>query len=379
MALHTLPEQTLLTTSKVNLPGMPISQLKSEYENLKTLFSLQPALVQRFLESQSSQIAQAIIQRQAQFRFQLPDRIFLEPSAASELKPIEISVGDRQQTIGGLVERLAHNDIRLLLRQRLSELELSPEPGLAMAARLVRFATANHLIMRMLPSGRSVTYVAQDREDIPTIPIDDGKQIASAITAGSDAMAIVEDGTANGRGELQVPYTSAARRFYLPQWVPFDEKVHLLAGSIQEAEAQLASMQNYLEILHTAVALAPYMVANPDYQQKRYGMLGQLVNQGRLYASYEAQQITRRIKQRAASQELNRGLSLSLPYFDDQALQIRLHNFDIIPAGRIMFVPAFVIRAARQEQGKIAQDTRLSPSTRKYLLVELELLEKAFT
>ena len=40
-------------------------------------------------------------------------------------------------------------------------------------------------------------------------------------------------------------------------------------------------------------------------------------------------------------------------------------DLEIIPAGRIMFVPAFVVRAARGEQAKAAQDTRLNASTRK--------------
>jgi hypothetical protein len=43
-----------------------------------------------------------------------------------------------------------------------------------------------------------------------------------------------------------------------------------------------------------------------------------------------------------------------------------------------MFVPAFVVRSVRDEQAKVAQDTRLSPSTRKYLLLELSTLEDAF-
>jgi hypothetical protein len=67
-----------------------------------------------------------------------------------------------------------------------------------------------------------------------------------------------------------------------------------------------------------------------------------------------------------------------MPYFDDQALEIHTRDFEVIPAGRIMFVPAFVVRAVQMEQAKVAQDTRLSPSTRKYLLDELETLEKAF-
>jgi hypothetical protein len=119
-------------------------------------------------------------------------------------------------------------------------------------------------------------------------------------------------------------------------------------------------------------------VADHDYQRKRYGMLGQLVNQGRALARYETEEIIRTIRQRAAAQDLNRGLSLSLPYFDDQTLEIKLYDFEIIPAGRIMFVPAFVVRAARQEQAKVVQDTRLSHSTRVHLLGELKALEQAF-
>jgi len=67
-----------------------------------------------------------------------------------------------------------------------------------------------------------------------------------------------------------------------------------------------------------------------------------------------------------------------LPYFDDQILEMRTHDFEVIPAGRIMFVPAFVVRSARLEQVKVAQDTRLSPSTRKHLVAELKTLENAF-
>jgi len=43
-----------------------------------------------------------------------------------------------------------------------------------------------------------------------------------------------------------------------------------------------------------------------------------------------------------------------------------------------MFVPAFVVRAARSQQAKVADDTRLSPSTRKHLIQELKMLETAF-
>ena len=131
-------------------------------------------------------------------------------------------------------------------------------------------------------------------------------------------------------------------------------------------------------ILVLAVSLAPYIVADEDYQRKRYGMLGQLINQGRALARHQTGEIIQTIKHRAAAHDLNRGLSLSLPYFDDQALEMKMNDFEVIPAGRIMFVPAFVVRAAREEQVKVAQDTRLSHSTRIHLLAELQALEKAF-
>jgi hypothetical protein len=95
-------------------------------------------------------------------------------------------------------------------------------------------------------------------------------------------------------------------------------------------------------------------------------------------ARFETCDVIDIIKKRAAANDLNRGLRLSLPYFDDQDLEMKTHDFEVIPAGRIMFVPAFVVRAAHLEQAKTAQDTRLSPSTRTHVLSLLRMLEEAF-
>jgi hypothetical protein len=284
----------------------------------------------------------------------------------------------REQLAGGLLDRLSRTDLRSALRQRLSELEQSAEPGVATAAALLRHALVLHLVHNLLPAGRSVVYRAAEGEEIAAIPVEGDPEPGSALTEKTDAVAEARQ-EEDGRGELVVPYVPAARRFYLPQWVALDADDLLLVNSIVEAESRLASMQRFVAILHAAVALAPYMVVDVVYQQKRYGMLGQLVNQGRAMARYQTGEIIRTIKRRAVAQDLNRGLSLSLPYFDDQALEIKTADFEVIPAGRIMFVPAFVVRAARQEQVKVAQDTRLSPSTRKHLLAELHSLEQAFS
>jgi hypothetical protein len=350
------------------------SLIRQEYEAHQALFNAQPAIVQRFLEAQARALADVIVESRGQARFMLPDRVMLKPSQ-SNLS--QIPTDQREQLAGGIMGRITRSDIRIALRQRLSELEQSSNQAIVVSAILVRHTTAIHMVHNMLPSGRKVKYVAAEGEEIPSLPEASLLEPESAITATTDAIA--EDGGSDeGRGELLVPFVPAARRFYLPQWVAFGGSGELLVGSVTEAEAHVTSMQRYLMVLHAAVGLASYMVADEEYQQKRYGMLGQLINQGRALARYQTEEIIQTIQQRAKANDLNRGLSLDLPYFDDQDLVLKTYFFEIIPAGRVMFVPAFVVRSAREESAKIAQDTRLSPSTRKHLLSELRLLETAF-
>jgi hypothetical protein len=350
------------------------SQIRSEYETYQDLLNTQPAIVQRFLEAQARSLGDIILEKHTQARFTLPDRVVIQPGQTTF---VTVPKEQREQMAGGIRDRITRSDIRLAIRQRLSELEQSQNQAVSVSAMLIRHATAMHMVHNMLPAGRTVRYLAAEDEEIPSIPEESALEPESAITAITDAIA-EEGGTEEGRGELLVPFVPAARRFYLPQWVAFGNRGELLVNSVGEAEAHVASMQRFLAVLHAAVGLASYMVVDEDYQQKRYGMLGQLVNQGRALARHQTSEIINTIQRRAKAGDLNRGLSLDLPYFDDQDLVINTYNFEIIPAGRIMFVPAFVVRAARDESAKIAQDTRLSPSTRKHLLGELHMLEIAF-
>lgn len=355
----------------------PNQLLRGEFEQAQALFDYQPAMIQHFLEMQGRQIADAILQNQTQVRFTLPDRVITDisghASATSALVPMEY----REQGIGGVIDRITRSDLRSILRQRLTELEDSNRKSVAIGAQLIRYATAHYMVYRMLPSGRTVQYSAPEGEEIPSIPMEDLEEVLSAITEETDAIAETGE-QEQSRGELQVPFVPDARKFFLPQWVAFGLQGQLLVNSSAEAENHIASMQRYLSVLHAGVGLAPYFVMDGEYQKKRYGMLGQLVNQGRALGCYLTEEIIKVIQKRATTHDLNRGLSLSLPFFDDQLLEIRTHDFTIIPAGRIMFVTAFVVRACREEQAKVAQDTRLSPSTRKYLLLQLKMLEGAF-
>lgn len=368
---------TNITTQYTGLEDGAVSQLRQEYVSYQELLQAQPPLVQRFLETQAGSLAEAIIQGLPQVRFILPDRVVISLQD-TDAKPVGVPQESREQLTGGLMNRLTRTDLRTALRIRLEELEQASNKAVAVSAGLLRHAVTRHMVHNMLPSGRTVQYAVAEGEEIPSIPVKSNVELKSALMAPTDAIAIEEGEEEAGRGEELVPYVEAARRFYLPQWVAFDDEGHLLKGSVNEAEADIASMQHYLFVLHAAVGLSPYMVADDDYQRKRYGILGQLVNQGRALARFEVAEIIQTIQKRAVAHDLNRGLSLSLPYFNDQKLSLENYEFEVIPAGRIMFVPAFVVRAAREQEAKIAQDTRLSHSTRKHLLEELRTLEKAF-
>ena len=359
-------------------PKFLSERLAEDYERQQTLLSAQPALIQRFLEAQGKQIAEAVINGDAHVSFSLPDRVVCTLENVDQPALVTILQNQRTRSAGGFMNRFRKVELYKELRHLFTELEQSPDRAVSVAAGLLRHVTVMHMVYQMLPAGRTVTYKPADEgENIPSIPEADGMEAESAITASTDAIA--EEGkTDEGRGELLVPFVPYARKFFLPQWVAFNKNGDLLAKSVEEAEAHIKSMQRFMEVLFLAVALAPYISADDEYAKKRYGMLGQLVNQGRALAIYQTKEIIARIKERATSGNLNRGLSLSLPYFDDQELRIDISKFEVIPAGRIMFVPAFVVRAVHQEEVKVSQDTRYSPSTRKHLLLLLELLEQAF-
>ena len=359
-------------------PKYLLEHLAEEYECHQALFSAQPAIVQRFLETQGKQIAQAIVDGDSQVKFSLPDRVVCTLENVDQPALVTILQQQRTHSIGSFISRFRKVELYKELRHTFTELEQSPDRAVSVAAGLLRHATVMHMVYQMLPAGRAVTYKpAAEDETIPSIPESDEMEPESAMTAPTDAIA-EEDKPEEGRGDLLVPFVPYARKFFLPQWVAFDENGDLLVKSVEEAGSHLKSMQRFMEVLFLAVALAPYISADDEYAKKRYAMLGQLVNQGRALAIYQVKEIICRIKERAASGSLNRGLRLSLPYFDDQELKIDISDFEVIPSGRIMFVPAFVVRAVRQEEVKVSQDTRYNPSTRKHLLYLLELLEHAF-
>ena len=361
----------------MSIQTAPVEYLLQEYQQNKSLFEMQPKIGQHFLEQQAQIIADGLVNDLNQCQFSLPAQVYLPVNGNGTASARAIPETLREQKVGRIGSALLGKPGHDVILNHLRELEQTGNESISSAAALLRYAAARHIIFNLLPAGRQVVYRAEEGEQIPSIPASDGGP-DSAITEVGDA--IVEDRpTEKGRGELQSPFVKSARSFFLPQWVAFDDQDNLLVWSENEAEAHILSMQKYLEMLHRASALAPYFVACDEYQRKRYGILGQLINQGRALANFMTHEIIHEIKQRAKNNSLNRGLSLSLPYFNDQSLELVNLNFEVIPAGRIMFVPAFVVRAAREEQAKVAQDTRLNASTRQHLMGKLKALESAFS
>jgi hypothetical protein len=92
----------------------------------------------------------------------------------------------------------------------------------------------------------------------------------------------------------------------------------------------------------------------------------------------QLEEIITKIRRRASAHTLDRGLSVSLPYYDDQALEIRWREIEIIPPGRVMFMPAFVVLAVERKRERITGEQSLTPRVREGLLSSLRMLERAF-
>jgi len=351
--------------------------LLQEYNFWQGLLTNQPMPVQHFLGKQASNLANALVHKSFPVRFTLPEQVIVENplSNGKGIRTLVVPPKARQQCVYGIVERLRTREISKAVCRHLDALEASSNYAIAAGAGLVRFATAKLMIHDMLPAGRTVTYISLQGEGIPCEPADEEHKSGTSLIKSSSSN-FEDESLIENKGEM--PYVPWARRFYLPQWVIFDNDNRLLVGSVAEAAGVVASMHHYLNILQHASILAPYSVVDEQYQRKRYGIIGQLVNQGRALARYQINEIIQGVRNRAADHRLNRGLSLSLPYFDDFSMEIKLYEVEIVPRGRIMFVPAFVVLGVQRAQAKVMQDTRLNPSTRKHLQAELQCLKNAF-
>jgi len=102
------------------------------------------------------------------------------------------------------------------------------------------------------------------------------------------------------------------------------------------------------------------------------------VSRGKDLAKSAVEELIREMRRRAADHQLDRGVRLSFPYYDDRRMSLRWRDFTVIPRGRILFVPAFVVIAAEREIERVRKDRQFTDSTRDHLVGLLERLRQAF-
>jgi hypothetical protein len=102
------------------------------------------------------------------------------------------------------------------------------------------------------------------------------------------------------------------------------------------------------------------------------------VNRGRSLARLAVEELIDEVHRRAAGHQLDRGLRVSLPYYDDRRLTLRRRDFTVIPRGRILFVPAFVVIATEREIERVRQDRQFTDTTRAHLIDLLGMVRCAF-
>jgi hypothetical protein len=171
-------------------PKFLAERLVEDYQRQQALFSVQPAIVQRYLETQGKQIAQAIVDGESQISFSLPDRVVCTIENVDQPALVTIPQNQRTRSAGSFINRFRKIELYKELRHAFSELEQSPDRAISVSAGLQRHATVMYMVNQMLPAGRDVCYrPADEDETIPTIPEESGLEPRSAITAPTDAIA----------------------------------------------------------------------------------------------------------------------------------------------------------------------------------------------
>jgi hypothetical protein len=298
--------------------GISSIKLEAEYRQWKSLYQVQALEVQNFLQGQAAAIVQNLLADKIGFNFQLPGQVKL----LEEEMPLLVPAAKRNQTSSGWFWWIARKDSLSALHQRLFKLENSSDRQVAAGAGLIRHTTALYMLQRLKPRIKKIKNV------------------------------LLEE------------------RFQLQESNPI--------LTLQETEVLVADLQGMLGELNKAARLAPFIIANPTYPTRQTELTDILSQQGRALARCQNAEMVQTIRERAARHDLNRGLSLSLPYYDDRTLRLKTYDFVVIPVARIPFMAEFVVRAAEREKTQVWQDPSLSQSTRVHLVKELEYLRKSF-
>jgi len=346
------------------------SHISREYDALTRLFGLQSDSTKDYFRRQAASIVTLLGQNKSHIQFELPEQVCWGESDMLDIAPVH-----RKQVTNGRLWGTSHLEMRNQLILQLNRLEKSTHAGLAVSGKLLRYTIVQTIVYALLPDGLPVCYQPEADDDIPSIPVDE----TSTSSRSTSREEMKEFGDSNQEAiRFQIPYVNGAQRFFVPKWVAFGEEDQMLTASFLEAETFIYSLQNAVRLLQDAEAICNSIVADEAYQRKRAGLLGQLVNQGRALARSYTRQIITRIHAKAETGDLDRGLQISLPYFEINDLAIHLYPVNVIPKGRIKFIPEFLVLAMQQTAWKVQQDPQINTSSRRHLLAQLASIENSF-
>jgi hypothetical protein len=162
------------------------------------------------------------------------------------------------------------------------------------------------------------------------------------------------------------------------QYTAFDKQGVLVAGSHSTADALIGQLSQCMGWLHTAELLYPAWTTHDLYNDVSSVLTTHLIEQGRALANYYTQQIIDEVQRDWRAGKITRGLTLFIPYLDERQYEMRNYRVVVIPTGRILFRPEFVVGACRVTQRHVRKDPTLSQGTRWQLLSQLDSLIQAF-
>lgn len=293
--------------------------------------------IQQHFVDQAERILRAIQENVSSFEFLLPEKVVLVDPFTHTYREETIPTRYRRQIIGRRLLRRSSSTLSNVL-QRLSDLQSSSRLSLSLSANILRYWIAR-LWLNQIPEGKPLP--------------------------GSE-------GELSSHSEVKIQHC-------FPQWQLINSKGEPLFSAREEAEHRIQAIEATLQSLLSAMALDPDIVEEEAFRSRYTALLAQWVEQGRAYSEYLTKVIVSTIRQRENQHTLNRGLTISLPYFDDQRLEIRYLDLEIVPAGRIAFEEVFLLQAVQKAKQFVFNDSKLSPTTRQHILAELAFLENSFS
>ncbi len=299
------------------IASTPADKLKRLHERLDWavhLVSLQPGDVQEAYQRVGQAIADALVMPVYSFQILLPERLLID----SALQPVPKRW--RPIRVGNFLTRMRKVSLNADLINALNNLAANADPVVGSAAQLAAYTAARHILVAHLPSIARIT----------------------------------------------------------GDFAAFDDHGERLALSDTKADATIRHLCQYVEWLHVVERLYPGWTASDPYNEIYSTITGQLTEQGRALAHYYTVRLIDELMARWRRGEIARGLTLFIPYLDEQRYQMDTYKVVVVPNARIPFRPQFVVSACRVAQREVRLNPRLSQATRWQLISHLDQLIHAF-